>query len=383
MFKKKNEIDTEGVNDLITSSRKIMKIMYILVIIAGISTIVYIGKQLHLFSFFFAILRVISPFFIGFVIAWLFNPLVNKMAGKNIPKVLGGIIVYVLIFIFIFLFVKLFIPIIYNQINEFIKILPNVITKITDFINNFFNKFEASGIDLSSTRDTILTNLQNITGNMAADLPKNIINSVVSLFSGLWEILIGLIIGFYMLIDFDNITNQLIKIIPRKHQREVVKLLNNVGVEVRKTVNGTLLVASMVFVCDTIGFAIVGLDAALLIGLFCGITDLIPYIGPYIGTGVAALLGFTQSPIIGIGVLIIAIIVQLLESYVLQPVVMSKATELHPVVIIVGLLVFGYLFGIIGMLVATPCLAIIKVIYRFFAEKYNFFNEKVKSGIEI
>lgn len=125
----------------------------------------------------------------------------------------------------------------------------------------------------------------------------------------------------------------------------------------------------MVFVCDTIGFAIVGLNAAVLFGLFCGITDLIPYIGPYIGGAAAVIVGFTQSPIIGFATLVVAIIVQLVESYVLQPVVMSKAMQLSPITIIVGLLLFGYFFGIVGMIIATPCMSIIKEIIIFISRK--------------
>ena len=127
--------------------------------------------------------------------------------------------------------------------------------------------------------------------------------------------------------------------------------------------------AFMVFVCDTIGFAIVGLNAAVLFGLFCGITDLIPYIGPYIGGAAAVIVGFTQSPIIGFATLVVAIIVQLVESYVLQPVVMSKAMQLSPITIIVGLLLFGYFFGIVGMIIATPCMSIIKEIIIFISRK--------------
>ena len=130
----------------------------------------------------------------------------------------------------------------------------------------------------------------------------------------------------------------------------------------------------MVFVCDTIGFSIIGLKSALLFGLFCGITDLIPYIGPYLGTVVATVVGLTQSPLIGLGVFIIACVVQLIESYVLQPIVMSKATNLHPVVIICGLLIFGHFFGIVGMILASPIMSVIKVIFEFIIEKFELFQ---------
>ena len=135
--------------------------------------------------------------------------------------------------------------------------------------------------------------------------------------------------------------------------------------EVRKCVNGTFLVATIVFVLDTLLFWIFKLPGALLFGLFCGLTDLIPYIGPYIGGALAVLVGFSESKFIGIATTIIVIIVQLLENTILQPIVMSRAIKLKPIAIILCLTLFGNFFGIMGMLVATPILAIIKVIFLY------------------
>ena len=180
-----------------------------------------------------------------------------------------------------------------------------------------------------------------------------------------------------MLFDFESISLHFLKMIPKKNRYEVETLLNKIGSEVRKSVNGTLLVASMVLVSDTIGFTIIGLKAPLLFGVFCGITDLIPYIGPYIGGAAAVIVGFSQSTVIGVSTLIICIVVQLVESYILQPVVMSKAMQLHPVTIIVGLLIFGYFFGIVGMVLATPILALLKVVWDFIKSKYNLFDDSI------
>ena len=178
-----------------------------------------------------------------------------------------------------------------------------------------------------------------------------------------------------MLIDYENIIESLHKLFPKKGHNEYIELTHNISVNTRKVVNSTLFVAFLVFLFDTIGFYAIGLKSAMLFGFFCGLTDLIPYIGPYIGGGVAVVVGFTQGPIVGIGVLIIAVIVQPLESYILQPVVMSQATNLSPVIIIVGLLVFGYFFGIPGMVIATPCLAIIKEIFRFIKVRIKRYKE--------
>ena len=179
----------------------------------------------------------------------------------------------------------------------------------------------------------------------------------------------------YMLIDFDSINGHLLQLLPKKNRFEASLLITNISTEVRKSVNGTLLVATMVFICDSIGFWIVGLQAPILFGLLCGITDLIPYVGPYIGGAVAVVVGFAQSPLVGFLTLLVAIIVQLIENNILQPIIMSKTMKLHPVTIIVGLLIFEHFFGIIGMILATPCIALGKVVWKFFKEKYNLFHE--------
>lgn len=379
MFRKKNNIDTDGLNEIIYLSKNILKLLFIILIISIVLVAIVLCREIGIFKFIGNILKVISPLFIGFVIAWLFNPLVNKMTKKGLSRILASLIVYVVFILFLILFFRIFIPIIYNELNELISTIPGIINKITNFVNEIFAKIDIEELDIVSIKNNILDAINSYGNDITSNLPTNIVNVMGKFVSALGSILFGLIIGLYMLFDFDNVTVLFLKLIPKKHQMEIAKLLEDIGTEVRKTVNGTLLIACMLFVCDTIGFSIIGLKSALLFGLFCGITDLIPYIGPYIGTAVVTIVGLTQSPLIGLGVFIIAVIVQLIESYVLQPVVMSRATNLHPVTIICGLLIFGYFFGIIGMILATPIMSIIKVIWHFIKSKI----ESKKRNIEV
>jgi predicted PurR-regulated permease PerM len=374
MFKKKNELDTNGLNEIIYLGKNILKLSFIILIIGIILAGTVLLKELGVFKFIGSVLNVLAPLFIGFIVAWLFAPLVDKMTKKGMSRILASMIVYVIFIAFLIVFFRIFIPIIYNELNELIKTLPSITEKITDFINSTFDKIDSDAFNIEAIKTNILDAITNYGTSISSNLPTTIVSIMSNLVSGLGTIFFGLIIGLYMLFDFDNVTNLLLKVIPVKHQVEVASLVEKIGSEVRKCVNGTLLVACMVFVCDTIGFSIIGLKSALLFGLFCGITDLIPYIGPYLGTAVATVVGLTQSPLIGLGVFIIACVVQLIESYVLQPIVMSKATNLHPVVIICGLLIFGHFFGIIGMILASPIMSVIKVIFEFIIEKFELFQ---------
>lgn len=376
----KKNINTDDLNEIIDWGRKLLHLIYVVLMVAVILGVILFCRNFGIFNFLGKLLKILSPLFIGFIIAWLFNPLILSLRKKGFSKTLSTIVVYLIFVLLIALLIKVFIPLIYSQLNDFIKMIPNLSDSISNYVSDLFN---ASGgqIDLSSTKDKLLASIQAYGDSLSSNLPTTALNIIKGFFSGLGVFGLGLIIGVYMSLDFDKLSTNLIKIIPRKNQKEIFDLLNKIGEEVRKCVNGTLLVACMVFICDTVGFAIIGLNSALLFGFFCGLTDLIPYIGPYIGGSLAVLVGFTQNPLMGIGVLIIAVVVQCIENYVLQPMVMSRATQMNPVLIMVWLLIFGYFFGILGMILATPCLAILKVLNSFLIKKFNLFNQKKTSVV--
>ncbi len=367
----------EEVNEVIDLSKKILHFFYITMIIATVFIVTLIAREWGVWNFILNILNVLSPFFIGFVLAWILNPLVNKLEKKKMPRVVGSMLVYAIMILSIALFVGYMLPVIYDQIQVLIRNLPSIFNEVEIFMNNIVSRLgNIDGVDFVSIKNQIFTTITGSFNNFMTSLPNTIMSMVGNLFSSLVTICFGLVIGLYMLIDFDSINGHLLNLLPKKNRFEASLLITNISTEVRKSVNGTLLVATMVFICDSLGFFFIGLQSPLLFGLLCGITDLIPYVGPYIGGIVAVIVGFAQSPLIGILSLIIVVVVQLVENNILQPLVMSKTTELHPVTIIVGLLIFEHFFGIVGMILCTPCMSLVKVVWRFFKEKYNLFQNK-------
>ena len=367
--KNKEKLDMNEINEVVSLSKKILHIFYVVMIIAIVLIVTIILREWGVIGFLLSVLKVMSPLFIGFIIAWIFNPMVKKMEQKGLPRMLSSLLIYSIFIVFLIIFIRILIPTVYNQLNELLLNLPEIFATAENYTNNFFDSLSnIKGFDLSSVKLNMMETMNTFFTNFTTNLPTFMLNFVASFFSSLLTIGFGLIIGLYMLFDFDSINHHLLKLFPKKNRFEISLLFTNISTEVRKSVNGTLLVATAVFLGDSIGFAIVGLQAPLLFGLFCGLTDLIPYVGPYIGGAAAVLIGFSQSSIIGIMTLIVAVIVQLLENFVLQPVIMSKTTKLHPVTIILGLLIFEHFFGIIGMILATPCIALAKVVYKFFVD---------------
>lgn len=375
MFNRKTgdkEVDIKRLNDVISMTKKILSIAYVFIVIAGIYAATLIFKEWKVGVFLINLLKIVSPLFIGIVIAWLLEPIVKFLKNHKMHRTLATSIVYVLLIVIIVLIISALIPLLSEQINEIVKSIPAISNQVQTWINDIFNKIgNIDGIDISSLKSELFVRLEEIGSDLTSSLPHLTVKVVSSVFSGLGSLIIGFIIGFYLLMSFDNFNDALISFVPQKNRDDFRGLANEVNTSLRKYVQGTLICASFVFILSTIGFFIAGLKAPILFGLFCGVTNIIPYIGPYLGGAPAILVGFSQGPIVGIISAISVIIAQFLESNILNPIVMSKTMKLHPVTIIIGLLIFGHFWGMIGMLLATPTIAVLKSIILFLDDKYD------------
>ncbi|MCM1371016.1 MAG: AI-2E family transporter [Clostridium sp.] len=367
------QIDKEKVNDVLSLSKKILKILYILLIIIGIYTVFILARDTRIFHIIISVLKIVAPLFIGIVIAWLFDPLVKWLQKKGIKRIFGTILVYVAFVGILVLIVSLIIPILTEQINDFVATsIPAIIDTSKNFINDVFEKLSSvTSFDVEGMKIEIFNKIAQIGGSLTSDLPTITVNILKSIFSGIGTIVIGLVIGFYLLLSFDSATDTIITLLPERFRKDTTDLANDVNTSLRSFVTGALLDALLVFVVTSIGFYIVGLKAPLLFGLFCGLTNVIPFAGPYIGGIPAVIVGLSQGLPTGILTLIVIVVIQFIEGNFLQALIMSKTTKLHPVTIMLGLLVFAHFWGILGMLISTPIIAALKAIIVFFDNKYD------------
>ena len=125
--KKKNEINIENVNEVVSLSSKILHILYVAMIIGCVLIVTILVKEWGILTFLLTLLKVLSPLFIGFVIAWLFNPLVKKLEAKGIGRIAGSIIVYIVFLIIFVVFLKFLVPTVYTQVNDLIRNLPSIL----------------------------------------------------------------------------------------------------------------------------------------------------------------------------------------------------------------------------------------------------------------
>lgn len=368
------KIDRDNLNDLINISKKMIKVLYIILIVIGAYLGVKIIKELGILSVILNLLKILTPLFIGIVVAWLFNPLITKLEKKKIRRGIGATFAYIALIGCIVLLIKAIIPLIYNQTIELVSNFPDIFDSIKNWIFSLFNNLDSSVINMETIEKTISTRLDGFASDLSTSLPSIIINTLSVTVSSIGTFVIGLVIGFFLLLSCNNLSNTLLEMVPKKFRKGTDELVKKIDQSLRGYVNGALLDSFVVFAISSIAFAIIGLKAPLLFGLFCGLTNVIPYAGPYIGGAPAVIVAFSQGPGTGIIALIAIIIIQAIEGNVLQTLIISKTTKLNPVTIIIGLLVFGHFFGIIGMLLSTPIIGVLKVIYKYFDDKYNFFD---------
>lgn len=375
--KKQESVDTNKINDVLTLSNKILKIVYILLVILGVYIAIIVCKELSIKKTILTILKTLFPLFIGIFVAWLFDPFVTFLQRKGLKRSVGTFITYVLFIGTLLIIVGAIVPILSEQINEFVKMIPSTFDTIKVWCDNLFERINNINIvDAVAIKNELFKKIEEIGIGLTNSLPDMLVSSVKTLFSSLGTFIVGLIIGFYLLLTFNNANDLLITLLPKKIQVDARDLVNEVNTSLRKFIEGAIADCSLVFVVTSLAFYIVGLRAPLLFGLFCGITNIIPYAGPYIGGAPAVIVGFSQSPLIGILTLVSVFVVQFLEGNFLQPLIMSKTTKLHPVTIMLGLLIFGHFFGIIGMVISTPVIAAFKATFMFFNDKFGILNNE-------
>ena len=368
-------VSAKKINQALNTGNKILKILYLLFIILLIYVVSLILKDWKVLTFVGKILSIISPLFIGWFIAWMLNPLVKKLTDKGVKKGLSVAITYLILIAVIVLIFVFTIPSLGEQISELVSSIPKITSDVKGWIDDIFVKLSNLSLEnLDTIKSSFLTKIESFGSNIQKNLPTMAVNIVAALASGIGKILLSLILAFYISFDFEKVTDGFVNMFPKKSRKEIKYLLEKLDESLYSFISGTLWLSLLLFVVSVIGFSIIGLNAAVLVSFICVVTNLIPYIGPYMGAAVAGAIGFAQSPLIGILTLALILVTQTIDGNILQPLVMSKKMNLSPITIILSLLVFEYMFGIIGMVIATPVVALLKIIYVFLDEKYDIFG---------
>ena len=162
MFRRKDEkIDISSLNEILSFGRKLIKILYIVMMVGAILLGIYLLKELKILVFLKEMLIVISPVFIGLLIAWLCDPIVKFLQNKKMPRFVGCIIVYLGLLGLIFMILYLFLPTFVSQIGDFVATIPDILADLKVFGNRFFDTFATDGIDVKAIQTQVYTTIED------------------------------------------------------------------------------------------------------------------------------------------------------------------------------------------------------------------------------
>lgn len=302
---------------------------------------------------------------VSLVLATALNPWVNALQRRRVPRILATIFIYLAFFGAFIVVLILLIPPIATEITDMAKNFPEYYNRV---LNDFqrFRDFSLQQNLLNSLQST-LESLQTNIGQTTA----GIFNTVTSIFGGLFAFLGVMVITFYILLEDSALKKFLRSVTPVKYQPYVFQHMNRSQESLRLWLKGQLILCLIIGVLAYIGLTIFGVKYALVLALWAGLTEFIPYLGPFLGAIPAVFIALTAGGFLkGLLVVIWFVIIQQLENNLIVPKVMQKAVGLNPLVVIIIMLIGAKLAGLMGLLLAVPFALIIKVFMEdFFATK--------------
>ncbi len=334
--------------------------LYKILEIIGILVIIYIFYKLFPFIRLILqfILKVVLPFVIAFVIAFVLEPIVEFLDKKKIKRKFAILIIGAIFVGVIFLILRFAIPLFVKELGNFMEMLPSYFIKFKAFINQIMTKFQKIPIDWQASYDKIETMVMT----KLSEIIINISNNIQRSFSYVLQLLITPILAIYFLSYYPKIEDFVKKKLIKKEA--IYNTLSAIKISLRNYIKGVLIIMVILSVATSFSFLIIGIDYAFLFGIIIGITDIIPYIGPYIGGAIATIFTLVSSPDKVLMVLIIIIVLQFLEGNFLVPKVQSKTMQTNPILVLLSVTFFGELLGIIGMIIAVQMEKIIEIIYH-------------------
>lgn len=343
------------------------KLMYWSLEILILAMLIFVSTKINFL--FKPIVIFFSTLFLPILIAgflyYLMNPLIVFLERFKIKRPFGILIVFILLFGIIALSISTFIPSLVNQLVDLSKAIPSVVHDIQQWltqmsheawvknlnIDEYLQKFD---ISMGKTIKTTLANLGNGVTTVISSITTTAINAITVPF-----------ILFYMLKDGNRVIPGVRKFLPASMRDDAANLLHQMSETLSSYISGQALECVFVAICTFLGYHLIGVKYAFLFAVLAGATNMIPYLGPYLGLAPAMIVTFFDSPIKAILCAVVVLVVQQIDGNIIYPNIIGRSLDIHPLTIIIILLVAGNIAGIMGMILGVPFYAIVKVIVKY------------------
>jgi len=333
---------------------------------------------------------------IGYYLLRPFVRLAEKSGKGKFPRSLVILILYVIVGALLTLLSLLVYPFLRDQFTNLVEEFPNyfmrfIETTVTFLNNSRFDELFSKYFDY----DEVLTNVTNDLVTTMKDTFANVASSIASGITGFVSTLTGIVLSlvtvpfilFYLLYEGEKLPKFILRLFPPRARNEVGQVLKEMDKQVSSYILGQILVSICIGVMMTIGFLIIGLDYAFLLGILAMVTSVVPYLGPAIAIIPALVIAIVTSPMMLVYLIIVWTVVQLVEGKFITPNIMGKSLSVHPITIIFVLLTFGSLFGVAGVILGIPAYALLKVLvshlFGLMKRRYNRYERDTENKYEI
>jgi predicted PurR-regulated permease PerM len=342
-----------------------------------------VAAVIALLGFVAYVFRVIwPPLILAGAIVFLLNPVVTRLQARHVPRALGTGISYLTVVGLTVLVVLLVAPLATDQYDELAEEWPTIRSDIEDQVDEWAEQSRQEDSWFPVELPTSEEMEDQFFGGNASDLDGNGVvtdeerqeafaeqlDTARELLLRIFHVgiifLIGPIIAFYLLVDLPHIRKVFRSLVPERARGDAMVLARRLSTAIGGYFRGQLAVAFVVGAMASIGMLLIDLPFWLIVGMIAGIFNMIPLIGPWIGAVPGIIIAFTTGGGVGkaIAVAVVMAIVQQIDNHFISPMVMQRAVKLHPAVVMLALLAGGTLAGFLGLLLAVPATATLKIV---------------------
>ena len=304
----------------------------------------------------------LGAFVLGAAIAFLIQPAVVRLVALGIPRVLAIVITFVVIIVALAGLVLLIVPLGTNEVGQLQRQIPSLAAAAQDRINSLQGspiQIFGINIDIKGTTDTISSHLREYLLGQAG----NAVTIGLSALTVLLQIVLMFIVAFLLALDAAAFRRVLRRLVPNDYRTDFDQIWRKVRKMLYAYVRGQLIIAALIGILSGIACFALGLPDAVALGMIAGITALIPYLGPFIGAVPAILVGLATSPVKAVLVAIVYFLISNIILNFVSPKVMGDAVRLSPILVIVALIAGFSWAGILGMFVAVPIAATLRILF--------------------
>lgn len=316
---------------------------------------------IFIFKYSNQLLHIIRVIFCSFIFAYIFLPIV-QLFERYMKPFTAIIFLIITVLIICGLMIFFFLPMLTREITSLITRLPYYSQKIGSYYEYISGHMELMGIP-SGFRKAVSIRLNRIQEQLG-DIFFTYAHKAMGIVSLSADMGIATVLGIYLLKDRQQFVDIFTDLIPSSVRRGILDVIREIDRVLQNFIRVQMVISVIIALLSTVGFILVGLPYSLVLGLLCGIFEIIPYFGPFIGAVPALIIAILNAPNKFVWTVISIILVQQIEGNIITPQIMGYSMEVHPALVILILWMGGVLFGIVGMFFAVPTFLIIRIIVK-------------------